>query len=53
MIPKIVGFIFAVVGGFMLAIGLTSEFVISQWWWLLTLLFFCVGILGVFFFDDD
>ena len=53
MIPKIVGFIFGVVGGFLLGVGLISEFVMPQWWWALTLLFLCVGIMGVFLVEDD
>jgi hypothetical protein len=52
MIPKIVGFIFTVASGFLLAIGLTSEFVMPQWWWVVALLFLCVGIMGIFFSDD-
>ena len=52
MIPKIVGFAFSASGGFMLAIGLTSEFVMPQWWWVVVLLFLCVGIMGIFFSDD-
>lgn len=53
MIPKIVGFIFAMVGGFFLGVGLLSEFVMPLLWWLLTLLFICIGIMGVFFFDRE
>ena len=49
MFLKSLGFIFAVVGGILIGIGLMSDSAMSMWWWFLTLLFLCVGLMGVFF----
>ena len=49
MFFKSLGFIFAVLGGILLGIGLMSDSAMSMWWWFLTLLFLCVGLMGVFF----
>lgn len=53
MFHKIGGFMFAMGGGFLLGVGLLSEFVLPLWWWLLTLLFICIGIMGIFLLEDD
>jgi CDP-diglyceride synthetase len=53
MIIKIVGFIFAIVGGALLGIALMSDLDLPMWWWMMALLFLCVGIIGVFLVEDD
>ena len=45
----LVGFIFTIVGGGLIGIGLMSEYVMPLWWWIMALLFICVGIMGIFF----
>lgn len=37
------GIFFAVVGGFLLGIAITSLQTMPSWWWMLSLLFICLG----------
>jgi hypothetical protein len=39
------GIFFAVFGGFLLGIAVTSLQTMPSWWWLLSLLFICLGSL--------
>ena len=47
LIVKWIGLAFAVGGGFLLGIGVTSLEGVPSWWWLLSLLFICIGSFGV------